>query len=59
MADQARLALDIQTATAQHDYSALTQLFISIAEAELWDIDRLPLYLSCLEEARNVWNGRP
>lgn len=31
---------------------------ITLAESELWDLSRLPLYLSCLHEARTAWEGR-
>lgn len=52
------MALKISEARREGDYGKLAGLWIMAAEAELWDIDRLPLYLSCLEEAIEAWNSR-
>lgn len=54
--EELRSALD--EARAQGDWGRIASLRVSIAESILWETERNPKWLACLEAARLAWNGR-
>jgi len=53
-----RISDALYIAEEEHRWNDATDQLITIAEGELWEVEREPLWLACLEEARNAWNGR-
>ncbi len=55
LSDPEALSVEMADMRARKDYESLFQLYLTMIEAELWDLPHVDRHLACLQSTRTAW----